>query len=228
MASVQMMFDLVLINTLPTNYMAVMKVDSVLGCAHECIRESTCEAMAFGTLHTACYLYQGSIQADPSATSNMDLLIYNFKRGPECNGVFAGVPKPLYPVCPIGKGYNYKPKMNVCYKYHSNEVTHQVAKSTCISEGGSDLLKVDTDKKQNFFKDIVSSGSYAYIQGDRIGSGQWVYWEETTAVVMTNTYWADNEPNGASFDQDCVSISTNGQHDARCDFTNYFFCEKYM
>ncbi|XP_046571683.1 uncharacterized protein LOC124279849 [Haliotis rubra] len=199
MAAAKMMFDLVLITTLPTNYTKVIKVESVLDCALECIRKPRCDAMAFDAPQPMCYLYQQSIQVDPSATSNMDLLVYNLKRGNECNEVFAWSHKFRNPECDVKKGYNYEADMDVCYKYHSSEKDkHAAAKNTCINEGGSNLLKVDSDKKQDFFKNLVPSGSYAYIQGDRRDTtGEWVYWEETTAVVMSYNNWADGQPNGA-------------------------------
>lgn len=94
MGTTRMMFELVASSDLPTNYMAVMKVDSVLDCTHECMREATCEAIAFTTILLMCYLYQRCIEAEPSATANLELLIYNFKRGHGCNGTIISLPGP--------------------------------------------------------------------------------------------------------------------------------------
>ncbi|XP_067685065.1 macrophage mannose receptor 1-like [Haliotis asinina] len=230
MATAKMVFDLVLITTLPTDYNKVIKVESALDCALECIRKPRCDAMAFSAPQQVCYLYKQSFQGDPTATSNMDLLLYNIKRGTECNEVFASSRKSTNTVCDQKKGYSYEPNMNVCYKYHSSEkFQHAAAKDICINEGASNLLKVNSDEKQAFFTKLVPSGSYAYIQGDRRDStGEWVYWEETTAAVMSYTNWADGQPNGAQSGQNCISIDATGQHDAGCHYYNYFFCEKYM
>ncbi|XP_071081794.1 C-type lectin 37Db-like [Haliotis cracherodii] len=227
MATVKMMLDLVLVHTLPTSYMAVVKVDSVLDCAHECMRQSTCEAMAFSTLYLVCYLYQGSIQADPSASADMELWIYNFKRGAECSGAIGSIPGPAYPACPIGSGYSYEPALNVCYKrlYSSN----RAGKATCIQEGGSDLLKIDTQEKQDFFGALVPRTEYTYIQGDRIPStGEWAYWEEGTARPMPFIDWAPGQPNGDTHGQDCITLDIQGQNDAPCSYWYYFFCEYDM
>lgn len=71
-----------------------MKVDSVLDCAHECMREATCEAIVFITLHVVCGIYQEVIQAGPSSYTGMELLAYNFKRATGCSGTIGSIPGP--------------------------------------------------------------------------------------------------------------------------------------
>ncbi|XP_048252640.1 uncharacterized protein LOC125380922 [Haliotis rufescens] len=227
MATIGMMFDLVQTNTVPTNYMMVMKVGSLLDCAHECMRQSLCEAMAFGTLYLVCYLYQGAFQADPSAAVDMELLKYNFNRGTECSGPIGSIPGPAFRACPIGSGYSYQPDFNVCYKrlYSSN----RAGKDTCIQEGGSDLLTVDTQEKQDFFGPLVPGTDYTYIRGDRNPStGEWAYWDEGTTRPMPFIDWSPGQPNGATNGQDCMALDRTGQHDAPCNHWYYFFCEYYM
>ncbi|XP_071082037.1 uncharacterized protein [Haliotis cracherodii] len=227
MGTTRMMFELVATSDLPTNYMAVMKVDSVLDCTHECMREATCEAITFTTILLMCYLYQGCIEAEPSATANLELLIYNFKRGPGCNGTIISLPGPGYRVCPIGRGFTYEPTLNVCYKrFYSIQ---DADKDVCAQEGGSDLLKIDTEEKQDFFKLLVPAGDFTYIRGDRIPStGQWAYWDEGTARPMPFIDWSPGQPNGETSGQDCLALDSGGQMDTTCHYCKYFLCEYHM
>ncbi|XP_071082635.1 uncharacterized protein [Haliotis cracherodii] len=227
MATMRMMFDFVPVNTLPTNYITVTKVDSLLDCTHECVRQSTCGAIAFNTIYLACYLYQGSIQADPLPTTGMDLLVYNLQEGTGCGGAIGPLLGPGYPKCPTVSGYSYEPALNVCYKRLSSN--NLAGKATCIQEGGSDLLKIDTQEKQDFFEPLVPATEYTYIQGNYNPiTREWAYWDEGTTKLMPFIEWAPYQPNGATTGQNCMAFDMMGQHDSPCSHWSYFLCEYYM
>lgn len=92
MASVRMVFDLVLITALPPNHTKVVKVDSSLDCSHQCMVNALCQAMVFNTVHQACYIYTERLHADPSASVNTELMMYNSEREPDCNGIVGQKP----------------------------------------------------------------------------------------------------------------------------------------
>ncbi|XP_067685453.1 uncharacterized protein [Haliotis asinina] len=226
MASVMMVFDLVLMNTLPTSYMTVVKVDSVRDCTYACVRQSTCEAIAF-THNLTCYLYEGYIEANLMASPDVELLIYNFKRNPDCNGTIPFIPGPDYRGCQIGSDFNYEVTLQVCYKrVFSNSPAD---KDVCVQEGGSDLMKIDTQEKQDFFKLLIPAGDCTYIRGDRNPStGEWAYWEEGTARPMPPIDWAPGQPNGETLGQDCLAMDNDGLMDTTCHYCDYILCEYFM
>ncbi|XP_046547575.1 uncharacterized protein LOC124257523 [Haliotis rubra] len=221
-----MVFDLVLMNTLPTNYATVVNVDGVRDCTHACVRMSTCGAIAF-THNLTCYLYDGSIVADPSATPDMELLIYNFQRNQNCNGTIPFIPGHGYRGCPIGSGFIYEVTLQVCYKRFSS--SSPADQDICIQEGGSDLMKIDTQEKQDFFKLLIPAGDHTYIRGDRNPStGEWAYWEEGIARPMPPIDWSPGQPNGETSGQNCLAMDSNGLMDTTCHYCDYILCEYFM
>ncbi|XP_067685405.1 uncharacterized protein [Haliotis asinina] len=220
-------FDLVLKATLPTISMRIMKVGNVFECAHECMRHSTCEAMAFSILNLVCVLYQHGIQEDALAPANSDVLAYNLQRAGSCNGPVGSIPGPAYPACPLGSGFRYVLALNVCYK---GIVSYEAGKATCVQEGGSDLLKIDTQEKLDFFKLLVPPFQYTYIRGDLVPStGEWAYWEEGIARPMPFIEWAPGQPSGALAGETCMVMDATGQHDHICNLAfSFSLCEYGM
>ncbi|XP_067683991.1 C-type lectin 37Db-like [Haliotis asinina] len=227
MATAEMTFHLVQINTLPTNFITVMKVGSLADCTHACMRQAACEAIAFSVLYLICYVYQDTFQSDPSALVDMEMLKYNLNRGIQCTGPIGSIPGPAFRICPMSNGYSYELTFNVCYKRLYS--TNRSGKDTCIQEGGSDLLTVDSQEKQDFFGPLVPGIEYTYIRGDRIpATGEWAYWEEGTTRPMPFIDWSPGQPNGATRGQDCMALDSTGQHDAPCNHWYYFFCEYHL
>ncbi|XP_046580434.1 brevican core protein-like [Haliotis rubra] len=101
----------------------------------------------------------------------------------------------LYPdYCHPDTGYTLSRQTDLCYRLYTEQKSWDTANQKCKADGGS-LIKLNTPRKINHIKDVITSSSvYNSIGGFAIGgilSGQWA-WSDGSEI--THDDWDDGQP----------------------------------
>ncbi|XP_067682617.1 C-type lectin BfL-2-like [Haliotis asinina] len=190
-------------------------VESRCECISKCYFNMTCRSLFYQTISKTCYLSDAFYTEDDlQVSAGMQYLVW--KR----DG--------------CGNGYSWNPKLDLCYKVHTNpKQSWTDAKNNC-SQDGRHLLKVDnleTNLLMNYL--AVKHGKSFWLGGtDEQEEGTWL-WTDNSSF---KSVWWDEEggqPRGR-VGQNCLLLylhswnAVNKWHDEFCTSPRGYICQLHV
>lgn len=183
-------------------------------CSLQCLSDKWCKLAYFHETDKVCQTHFSIMPID-SLTTHPGGIFFMM----ECNDR-----------CPENIGYIPKPSLSMCYKISSKQKTWQDARNACIADGG-DLVKVDSFKKHEFFKNIFVGNDDYFIGGSaEVVEGSWK-WVDGVPTSGGYEAWGANEPNSIGGPQNCLALYYGKGYDwidATCSWTWRYICQIIM
>ncbi|XP_046361552.1 lectin BRA-3-like isoform X1 [Haliotis rufescens] len=124
--------------------------------------------------------------------------------------------------CPLEGVTSNDPELYPCLAVSRDQLNWVDALNVCETNGGT-LVKIETDKQQDYIKDNQRNKKYTWFgMNDLAIEGSFV-WTDGNDVTWFN--WRNEQPNGDD-DQNCTAIDERYEwQDKECEELYYYVCQ---